>query len=180
MKLSKIVLFFILQISIFSCAIVTTKIDEFDIMLSKLSDYNLPTYSQFIETSEFKEIKKEFYDLPKDLQTETNLLETIQQKIKINFTYYPDPENTDIWQNPIETVNRHGGDCEDFAIFLIYVYYRITNKTNIFLQIYETTGTKCHAVILHKNNKYLTIGTETKLNYTLTFEQSIKLAEYEK
>lgn len=37
-----------------------------------------------------------------------------------NFHYIPDPVDADYWQTPLETFNRKGGDCEDYAKFAIY------------------------------------------------------------
>lgn len=50
-----------------------------------------------------------------------------------NLTYIPDPGERDYWCNPMETLERGGGDCEDFSLFFSSLIGALGGTTRVYL-----------------------------------------------
>ena len=61
------------------------------------------------------------YSVIQNVQTEEKacVLNQIYRHIVENYQYISDPEDEEVIQSPIETIQRKGGDCEDLTILLI-------------------------------------------------------------
>jgi hypothetical protein len=97
-----------------------------------------------------------------DFNTVVRILDSpkkISRYVRDHFTYYPDPEGTDIWQKASETFYRKGGDCEDYAIFALYclrfhgwaydAFDVIKNRSAAVLGIVWSGITAGHAVMVY-------------------------------
>lgn len=106
----------------------------------------------------------------------------INRWVKNNITYIAD--NNDSWQTPIETFNRGGGDCEDFAILFLWLYYQYTGEKNIEMRSLKVSDNHGHIVVFWNNEYYLETGNELieNSNYVIheiyDFDTAIKTAEY--
>lgn len=58
-------------------------------------------------------------------------IKRVMRFIRKNVLAVPDNKGNDFWQNPLETLNRKKGDCEDFAILLQSICEYLNIKTNI-------------------------------------------------
>ncbi|NIA10148.1 MAG: hypothetical protein GWP10_10600 [Nitrospiraceae bacterium] len=47
--------------------------------------------------------------------------------------YIPDPEGEDVWSDPVTTLNRGGGDCEDYAMLFSALVSSIGGTTRIYM-----------------------------------------------
>jgi len=64
-----------------------------------------------------------------------------------NIKYLRDKENHDYWQTPEETYNLKTGDCEDFAIFLLYIVWTKLNIDDCYLVLINKDNKGCHAIV---------------------------------
>ena len=57
------------------------------------------------------------------------------------------------WKTPKETYEDGGGDCEDLALFMMYLVWKYT-ESEPFMMIIRKSGVKHHAIVRVKNMLY--------------------------
>lgn len=96
--------------------------------------------------------------------------------------YKGDSSGTDKWQLPQETLDRRKGDCEDFSILIMSIwYYQHGDKLD--LVILNNEEGDCHAVVDYHGTFIQSTGTG-KVNYKeiisrVNFDTAIWKAKYD-
>ena len=104
--------------------------------------------------------------------------------VVINTTYQEDPEGE--WKTPEQTYNDRGGDCEDVAIFMMYLCYQYAYQTPNLVKI--DRGDKIHMIVEVDRILYDPKGTiggriedlEYPILDTFTYGETMYLAVYVK
>ncbi len=96
--------------------------------------------------------------------------------------YKSDAENSDKWQLPQETLDKRNGDCEDFAILIMSIWY-FQHGDKLDLVILNNKDGQCHAVVDYHGTYLQTTGTG-KVEYrevisTVSFDNTIWKAKYD-
>lgn len=79
-------------------------------------------------------------------------------------TYKPDPEGTDFWQYPEETMNLKTGDCEDIVNYCRKMIYDTGYlKTNLAVVVHKKTG-EGHTLLEYNGKHYECVNAKIKVN----------------
>lgn len=97
--------------------------------------------------------------------------------IKNHVVYKAEPYREDYWQDPEETLLLGTGDCEDFVILFMNIYYISTGiKTDMALvDMYEffrdigEGGDANHALVLLENNRTIDPQTGIYWNFSIKY-----------
>jgi len=78
----------------------------------------------------------------------------INSNVNLNISYAPD-EDRDVWQSPVETVDRKLGDCEDFAILKFFLMRKhfptlVPDDLRLLLMRFRRYDGKGHAVVIRR------------------------------
>lgn len=71
--------------------------------------------------------------------------------LRSEFVYRPD-KGGDYWQSPMQTVQRHKGDCEDFAFLVQHVFHDLLTKAYVIAIDYPNRKVG-HAICVFKDKK---------------------------
>lgn len=121
------------------------------------------------------------YDFENDINV--NTIEEALEYVYLKMVYERD--STDYWQLPEESYRKGKGDCEDYAIFFMYLCKSKLDidSTLVFLK-HETKG---HHVIAKIDNLYYsaihnyiieTIGAGWEYNWECDYEEAIWMTYY--
>lgn len=130
----------------------------------------------------FKErINKSSVYSHEDFETLVSVVD-IQLYLASNFTYVSEGSGLDYWQTPEETMAIQTGDCEDFVILFMNIYYFVFEEESSFVLTYkgvrdiEEGGTINHALVETPNGdiyeaRILGKRTTATIGYSYSFSE---------
>ena len=108
-----------------------------------------------------------------DLKTIEDIIFYMRSNIELRF------EEIDTWSTAEETLSRGYGDCEDFAIVFMNIYYIVTgNKSDLVAVFYRDIvegGNVNHAMVLLNNSIIISAQSGIEYLYSIGYKYSFDL-----
>lgn len=107
------------------------------------------------------------------LRNIADIINYMQSKIEYKI------DSVDTWSSPKEVLNRGYGDCEDFAIVFMNIYYVVTgvkcNLINVLSREVVNGGNVNHSMILLENDRIISPQNGQEYLYYIGYKYSFDL-----